>query len=339
MADLTPGELAAVAQELESNGVVTTGPLSARVIAGGRSNLTYLIEDEVHQWVLRRPPTAGGTPSAHDVGREFRVASALSAAGIPVPTPVLHSEDTSILGAHFTIVEFVAGVSLQSRDDIDALDDSLITSTVDHLVKTLAQLHSVDHHAAGLGSFGRSGEYAVRQLRRWSSQWEIVGRNHEGLAPLLAQQLSESVPRQSGSCVVHGDYRSDNALIDLADAGRVLAIVDWELSTIGDPVADVAMMCAYRHPAFDSVVGFPAAWTSSRLPEPDALATAYERAGDVSLTNWEFHMALAYYKIAVIAAGIDHRYRAGGTVGRGFDQAGDAVSSLVDAGLKVLRKR
>jgi aminoglycoside phosphotransferase (APT) family kinase protein len=337
MTGLSRSELAAIGRQLTTAGASPAGELSARLITGGRSNLTYLLEDGEHRWVLRRPPAAGSTPSAHDVAREFRVTSALATVGIPVPAPLLLCADLSVLGAPFTVVDFVDGTSLQTREDINSLDDVLIASAVDDLVANLARLHAVDPAAVGLDSFGRTGGYAARQLRRWSSQWDIVGQDHaEVPAPALAERLRASVPDQARSCVVHGDYRCDNTLVDLTDDGRVLAIVDWELSTIGDPVADVAMMCAYRHPAFDLVVGFPAAWTSPRLPSPEALAAKYEAAGDASLPNWEFHMALAYYKLAVIAAGIDHRYRAGGTVGSGFDQAGDSVSGLIEAGLAAL---
>jgi aminoglycoside phosphotransferase (APT) family kinase protein len=116
-------------------------------------------------------------------------------------------------------------------------------------------------------------------------------------------------------------------------------VVDWELSTIGDPVADVAMMCVYRHPAFDLVLGGPTAWTSPRLPDADALAAAYEAAGGVPLANWTFHRALAYYKVAVIAAGIDHRHRAGAGAGSGFATAGQAVPAFLAAGLDTLTVR
>jgi aminoglycoside phosphotransferase (APT) family kinase protein len=137
---------------------------------------------------------------------------------------------------------------------------------------------------------------------------------------------------------VHGDYRCDNALVDLDEGGRVEAIVDWELSTIGDPVADVALMCAYRHPALDLALGFPSAWTSPQLPSAADIAESYVVAGGVPLDHWEFHLALAFYKLAVISAGIDHRYRAGGTVGDGFATAHVAVTEFLDAGLRALRE-
>jgi aminoglycoside phosphotransferase (APT) family kinase protein len=146
---------------------------------------------------------------------------------------------------------------------------------------------------------------------------------------------------QRNSSILHGDYRIDNTILDLA-IGRppsIAAVVDWELSTIGDPIADVAMMCAYRHPVFDLIVGVPSAWTSPLLPGVADLATLYESAGGVTLADWDFHLALAYFKIAVIAAGIEHRRQSGAGLGLGFDTAGQSVPTYLDLGLKALRRR
>ena len=155
----------------------------------------------------------------------------------------------------------------------------------------------------------------------------------------LSAQLRDSVPEQRSTGIVHGDYRIDNTLLDLYSppSARIAAVVDWELSTLGDPVADVAMMCAYRDPTFDLIIGEEGAWTSSRLPGPVELAGSYEAAGGVRLTAWNFHLALAYFKIGVIAAGIDHRVRAGATAGRGFDTAGDAVAPYLELARTTLR--
>lgn len=135
---------------------------------------------------------------------------------------------------------------------------------------------------------------------------------------------------------MHGDYRVDSTLVDVT-ARRVVAVVDRELSTIGDPVADVAMMCACRHPALDPILGQPSAWTSDRLPRPTALAEAYERAGGVPLAHWSFHLALAFFKIGVIAAGIEHRRRAGAASGSGHDTVGESVATYLDLTRSVLR--
>ena len=334
MTTLTITQLAAVEELLRREGAVLCGPLGARLIEGGRSNLTYALSDGRACWVLRRPPAAGATPSAHDVAREFRVTSALSDADVPVAAPLLLCDDVAVLGAPFTVVEFVEGSSLRSSAVLDALSDDLLASCVTELVTTLARLHLVEPVEVGLGAFGRPDGYARRQLRRWSGQWDVVGQPSADADRLVAR-LADSIPEQRRTSVVHGDYRSDNTLVDLAAGGRVLAIVDWELSTLGDPVADVAMMCAYRHPALDLLLGVQSAWTSPRLPDADGLAAAYEAAGGAHLHSWAFHRALAFYKLAVIAAGIDHRHRAGGTTGDGFDTAADAVPLLLHAGLSI----
>lgn len=339
---LSDAELAAVADRMTGAGEPVAGPLTARLVAGGRSNLTYRLDDTSgsRAWVVRMPPRVGRTPSAHDVAREFRVTSALAGAGVPVARPVVLCEDESVIGLPFAVAAFVEGRSVQSRADLDGLDDATLDLTTGRLVETLAALHAVDHVAAGLERFGRPDGYAGRQLRRWSGQWEIVG--DEALTPLateLAGRLGATAFDQRSTGVVHGDYRIDNTLLSFGDAGsdtgpRVEAVVDWELSTIGDPVADVAMMCVYRHAALDLVLGSPSAWTSDRLPTADELAAAYEAAGGVALVDWDAHLALGYFKLAVIAAGIDHRYRAGATHGEGFDTAARAVEPLLVAGLE-----
>lgn len=349
--ELTADELSAVAAQMAGAGDSLAGPLSARLIAGGRSNLTFRLDDGASAWVMRTPPRAGRTPSAHDVAREFRVTSALGATDVPVPPAVVLCEDESLIGGPFAVSGFVPGVTVQTAAQLDALDDAVVSGVVSALASTLAALHRVDHVAVGLERFGRPDGYAERQLKRWSGQWEIVGEAFEdsvkSSAAALVAALRDRLPRQGSTGIVHGDYRIDNTLLTLpwAAAGgaasaapSVAAVVDWELSTIGDPVADVAMMCVYRHPVFDQVIGEPTAWTSPRLPGAAGLAAAYEAAGGVSLVDLDEHLALGYLKLAVIAAGIDHRFRAGATSGAGFDTAGQAVPVLLEEGLAVLRE-
>lgn len=338
--ELTAVELAAIEATLRDAGTRVAGSLHAEVIAGGRSNATFKITDGLTAWVLRMPPRAGRTPSAHDVGREFRVTKALERTGVPVPPAVVLCDNDTLLGAPFAIFEFVEGRTIQSSADLDVVPDALIECTVTRIVEVLAALHQVDHIAVGLQDFGRADGYASRQLRRWSGQWPLVTRGAadlDSLAERLRNRIAERIPKQAAVGIVHGDYRIDNTLLRVGDAGvQVEAVIDWELSTIGDPVADVAMMCIYRHPAFDFILGDSHAWTSQRLPPAHELAEAYERAGGVALTEWEPHMALAYYKLAVIAEGIDFRYREGVGSGPGFESAGAAVPELLTAGLRML---
>lgn len=331
---LTHVELSAIAARMEGAGAELAGPLSSRLIVGGRSNLTYRLDDGSSAWVLRMPPRVARTPSAHDVAREFRFTSALATSGVPVAPAVVLCEDKSVIGLPFTVFGFVTGHTVQSREDLGALDDDTVAACTSRLVETLAALHRVDHRAVGLSGFGRAEGYAARQIRRWSSQWEIVGDpTLTTLVDELSGRLRAAPVEQKSVGIVHGDFRIDNTIFDLVSDPRILAVVDWELSTIGDPVADVAMFCVYRHPALDLVLGSPSAWTSDRLPSPEDLAAAYEAAGGVELVDWDFHLALGYFKLAVIAAGIEHRYRAGATTGRGFDTAGDAVPHLLQSGL------
>ena len=308
------------------------GPLSASRVSGGRSNLTYRISDRARAWILRTPPAAGRTASAHDVGREFRVTTALFDTDVPVARAVLHCEDDSVLGVPFTVTEFVTGAAVRTPAELASYPD--LGPVVDSLVTGLATLHRLDHITVGLGGFGRPDGYAMRQLRRWSGQWETVGDPALGsLAREVASALSSQIPEQVSTGIVHGDYRIDNTL--LSPAGEVSAIIDWELSTIGDPVADVAMMCAYRNEAFDLVMGEPSAWTSPRLPPPDDLARLYEKAGGVPLEHWEVHLALAHFKIAVIAAGIEHRRRLGADIA--CVTAGAAVAPYLELARDVIR--
>ncbi|GAB3026790.1 acyl-CoA dehydrogenase [Nocardioides flavus (ex Wang et al. 2016)] len=341
MTGLTSAELAAVAGVLREAGVAPAGDLRADLIAGGRSNLTFRLSDGVSRWVLRMPPRAGRTPSAHDVAREFRVTRALAGAGVPVARAVALCEDESLLGGPFAVAEFVEGRSIQHRSDLEALTDPLLERAVTRMVEALAKLHQVDHVAVGLGDFGRADGYAARQLRRWSGQWPLVTRGDaavDELAEQLRAALAAEVPDQQAVGIVHGDYRIDNTLLRIGDADvDVAAIVDWELSTVGDPVADVAMMCVYRHPALDHILGAPSAWTSDRLPSVRELADDYRSAGGVPLDEWDYHLALGYYKLAVIAAGIDYRYREGVGEGPGFDSSYRAVPELLVAGLEAIR--
>jgi aminoglycoside phosphotransferase (APT) family kinase protein len=202
----------------------------------------------------------------------------------------------------------------------------------------LADLHSVDPTSVGLGDFGRPQGYLERQVRRWGGQWHYV---HEREDPRdadverLHSALAQAVPPESGMSIVHGDYRIDNTILDSQDPSVVRAVVDWEMSTLGDPLSDVALMCIYRDPSMDAIVKLPAAWTSSLLPSADELAQRYSTVAGRQLDHWPFYMALAYFKLAIIAAGVDYRDRlaAGGATP---NWAGDVVAPLIAAGLKAI---
>lgn len=322
---------------LTAQGIEPAGPLSAELIAGGKSNLTYAVTDGVRRWALRRPPVSGLTPSAHDMAREYRVVSALGGSVVPVAEALVLCEDTAVLGAPFQMVEFVDGQVIRTAADLAPYSDDDLARCTDRLVHVLADLHTVDHRAVGLEDFGRPEGFVTRQVGLWAKQWSRVKTHEIDDAVALHRELEAMIPAESAATIVHGDYRIDNTILATGDITEVRAVVDWELSTLGDPLTDVALMCVYRDPALEQVLGEPAAWTSPRLPSADALAEQYAQISGRRLRHWGFYLGLANFKLAVIAAGIDHRYRAGATVGDGFDTAKDAVPIFLAAGLAAVR--
>ncbi|MGB3324231.1 MAG: phosphotransferase family protein [Mycolicibacterium fortuitum] len=325
---------------LVDSGVAVGQSLSARALPGGRSNLTYRVTDGRVAWVVRRPPLHGLTPSAHDVAREYRVTGALKDSAVPVAATVAADVDGSYTGSPLTVVEFVQGQVVREHRDLDDLTDDQIEALAAELVHTLVDLHAVDYRAVGLEDFGRPDGFAARQVRLWTRQWHRVRTRDLTDVDLLAAALSESVPTiASEPSIVHGDFRIDNTIVDLSAPRCVRAVVDWELSTIGDPLTDIALMCVYRAPALNTILGTKAAWTSPRLPTADVLAQHYALASGRDLSQWPFYVALAHFKLAVIAEGIAYRATAGSSTDQNARSAGKCVPELVAAGLRALRGR
>ncbi|MCG5432917.1 phosphotransferase family protein [Mycobacterium sp. MYCO198283] len=332
-------DLAALDTHLRAAGVPRRGELRAELIAGGRSNLTFLVRDDASTWVLRRPPLHGLTPSAHDMAREYTVVAALADTAVPVARPVTAGGADSALGAPFAMVEYVAGRVVRTAEELQTLGgEAVVDRCVDGLIEVLAALHAVDPATVGLADFGRPAGYLQRQVRRWGSQWDHVrlpDDERDADVHRLRAALADSVPAESGASIVHGDYRIDNTILDATDPGRVRAVVDWEMSTLGDPLSDAALMCVYRDPALDLIIDTDAAWTSPLIPSADELAERYSRATGRPLANWPFYVSLAYFKLAIIAAGIDFRRRSSGATD-GSDRVGETVAPLIAAGLAAL---
>jgi aminoglycoside phosphotransferase (APT) family kinase protein len=326
-------DLDALAGYLRGQGVAVSGDLTATQISGGRSNLTYRLHDDATAWLLRRPPLVGRTASAHDVAREFRVCSGLYGTDVPIAEPVLLCEDEAVIGTSFTVTAWVPSVVIRDSVDLDPLDDAQLNTLVDELVRVLGALHAVDVAGAGLETFGKPQGFLNRQVALWRRQWENFKTRDLADLERLHGVLEQHVPEQGECTVVHGDYRVDNTLLEAADPTKVLAVVDWEMSTLGDPLADVALMCTYRNSALDVILSAPAAWTSPRLPDMDALAQQYAKATGRELRHWPFHIGLAHFKLAVIAEGIAYRALAGSDPGGG-GKAAEVVPPLVAAGLR-----
>jgi aminoglycoside phosphotransferase (APT) family kinase protein len=214
-------DLSALDKHLRSAGIGRDGELTAELISGGRSNLTFLVADDASKWVLRRPPLHGLTPSAHDMAREYTVVAGLADTPVPVARAVTLCNDASVLGAPFQMVEYVAGQVVRSRAELEALGGQpVIEGCVDGLIKVLADLHAVDPAAVGLADFGKPSGYLERQVRRWGSQWEHVhlpDDDRDADVARLHAALQEAVPQQSRTSIVHGDYRIDNTILDADD--------------------------------------------------------------------------------------------------------------------------
>lgn len=338
MTDLDGLDLTALDRHLRDTGIPRTGALRAELVSGGRSNLTFLVSDDASQWVLRRPPLHGLTPSAHDMAREYRVVAALADTAVPVARAVTMCNDDTVLGAPFQMVAYVPGNVVRYTEQLEALGDrATIESCVDALITVLADLHAVDPDAVGLGDFGKPSGYLERQVRRWGSQWDLVKQDDDPCdndVRTLHTKLTQAIPPQSRTAIVHGDYRIDNTILDADDPTKVIAVLDWEMSTLGDPLSDAALMCVYRHPTFH-LVHADAAWASELIPPADVLAEKYSRAAGQSLDHWDFYMALAYFKLAIIGAGIAYRARESG-VTDDTDKVAKAVAPLIAAGLTEL---
>ncbi|CAM2987361.1 aminoglycoside phosphotransferase (APT) family kinase protein [Williamsia muralis] len=337
MTELPGMDVPALRAFLVDSGVPVSGELVVELISGGRSNLTFTARDDNSHWVVRRPPTGGLTPSAHDMNREWTVTRALQDTPVPVARTVAFDKEGTALGAPLTVVEFVDGLVVRSADELDALDDAAVERNVTGLVEALADLHAVDYQSVGLGEFGRPDGFVGRQVKLWARQWEHVKTRELDDVATLHAALTESIPAQTSNSIVHGDFRVDNTILDAGDPGIVKAVVDWEMSTLGDPLTDVALMCTYREPIFDAVLGMKAAWTSDRYPSPDDIAQRYALASGRELSDWNFYLALANFKLGVIGEGITHRALSGSSSGRGAENAAAATGEFMAAGLRAIK--
>ncbi len=290
------------------------------LIAGGRSNLTYRVVDaEGTAFALRRPPTSHVLPTAHDMVREYTVISALYPLGVPVAQPLGLCVDEEVNERPFYVMEFVDGAILRDRAQAEAAFDEAIRGVIgDHLAATLAQLHDVDVDAAGLGELARHDGYIERQLRRWRTQYEqmhVEGVDHGGLIEAVGDELSAKIPIQQRVSVVHGDYRLDNTVLD--DDGRVRAILDWEICTLGDPIADLGLLMVYWAEPADATASLlgVAPTTAKGFATRDQVLKAYASHSSLDLSHVAYYQAFGYWKLACIMQGVFARYSAGAAGG------------------------
>jgi aminoglycoside phosphotransferase (APT) family kinase protein len=334
-----PGITARVDAWLDAN-TGLAAPCSFELIAGGRSNLTYRVTDrEGTTAVLRRPPLGELLPSAHDMGREHRIIAALHGSAVPVAEPLGFCEDESVAGAPFYVMAHVPGTVIRNEQiALTALDEAGRARVSDSLVEVLAELHRVDPDAVGLGDLGKREDYVARQLGRWSRQWEASRTRELPLVDDVHRRLVERIPVQQTSSIAHGDYRLDNLMIG-PDA-TVAAVFDWELGTLGDPLADLAALLTYWGRPDDEFLALPGTPTVVEgFPDRPELAARYGATSDLDLEPLPYYVAFAHWRLACILEGVYARFRSGAMGQEDEDLEGyaDRVGALAARADDILR--
>jgi aminoglycoside phosphotransferase (APT) family kinase protein len=319
---------------LEDNVAGARGPFTYERIAGGRSNLTYAVRGaDGGKWALRRPPLGKALGSAHDMGREHRVVSALQGTPVPVAPLAGYCTDESVNGAPFYVMGFVEGPILRQRPDAELFRDEGDRRLIgERVVDTLVAIHDVSPDLVGLGDLGKKEDYVARQLHRWQGQWEKSKTREIPLVEAVHDKLASRIPDQGPAALVHGDYRLDNMILD--DGGYVAAVVDWELCTLGDPLADVGLLLVYWGEEGDELMPlFEPATVAPGFPSREDVKARYAERSGRDLGEIDFFVALGYWKLAIILEGVYSRYVKGqyGKPEPGFEEFGKNVGRLAEA--------
>lgn len=311
-----------------------SGPFDIERLGEGQSCLTFLLRGDQWEVVLRRPPRGDLPASAFDVTREYRIMRALSEAKapVPVPRPILLCEDLSVMGVPFYFMERTEGVVVREKlpEDLSSLEDQ--ARMADQLLDTLLALHRVDWRAVGLEGFGKPEGYLARQLRRMGQIWDVVRFRDIPDIDQVGKWLEAGLPQQTGATIVHGDYKLDNVIFAPESPARLRAVVDWEMSTIGDPLADVGWLLYFWQDPGDPQLGLRVASVTDQegFPRRRDLLARYAAAADLSveedLVRW--YVALGGWKIAIIMEGSYRRYLAGISDHPTFAQLEEAVPVL-----------
>ncbi|MEV0164527.1 aminoglycoside phosphotransferase (APT) family kinase protein [Nonomuraea fuscirosea] len=314
-------------------------PQSVALISGGRSNLTYVVEARERRLVLRRPPLGHVLPTAHDMRREWRVISALAPTPVPVPEPVAFCADEDVIGAPFYLMGYVEGVAVRESEQLGDPTPEQTRRLSERLAEVLAAIHAVDYREVGLGDFGRPEGYLARQLDRWCQQWERSKTADPPEYHRLVERLRARLPAEAAGTLVHGDYRLDNTLLRLGDL-EITAVVDWEMSTLGDPLADLGLTLTYWHDRGDDErARIPVAGDVTVAPgflSAAEFAGHYTKVSGREISDLGFYVAFGNFKLAVIVEGIHARFKQGKTVGEGFDRIGSAVPTLISRAHRML---
>jgi aminoglycoside phosphotransferase (APT) family kinase protein len=316
-----------------------TGPVTAEKFAGGQSNPTFKLTAGGTHYVLRRKPPGELLKSAHAVDREFRVISALRDTDVPVPEAYVLCEDDSVIGSMFYVMEYKEGRILWDPALPEAADNSERAAIYDAMNQTLAALHNVDVDAVGLSDFGRPGNYFERQVSRWSKQYRASETRHIEAMETLMKWLVENMPADDGAVsLVHGDYRLDNMMFHPTEP-RVIAVLDWELSTLGHPLADLANQCmAWMLPREGGIKGLAGVDRGSLgIPTDEQYIARYcERTGRTGIDNWNFYVVFSLFRLAAILQGIVKRAQIGTASSSEADARGEMVIPLADMAMGLI---
>ena len=308
------------------------GSLTVEQFRGGQSNPTFLLSDGKTRYVLRRKPPGKLLPSAHAVDREFRVLKALHGTDVPVAKPYALCEDESVIGTAFYIMEFMQGRVLWDPS-LPGLSPADRGAIFDEMNRVIAALHRVDYQAVGLGEYGRPGSYLERQIARWTKQYRASETERIEAMENLIEWLPKNIPAGDETTIVHGDYRLDNVIFHPTEP-RILAVLDWELSTLGHPLADFAYHCMTWRltPAeFRGMQGFD--FAALGIPsEEDYVARYCERTGRSGIENWDFYMAFNMFRLAGILQGIMGRVVEGTASSQHAIESGKRARPMAEAG-------
>ena len=287
-------------------------PFSYDLIAGGHSNLTFRVTDaQGTRRVLRRPPLGHVLATAHDMGREHRIIAALGPTDVPVAPALGFCDDVDVNDAPFYVMGFVDGYILRDANTVrDALDADARRRAGEDLVDVLAMIHDVDPDAVGLGELGRKEGYIERQMKRWYSQWEKSKTRELPHIDEVYQHLMAHIPPQQGASIVHGDYRLDNCMV--SGEGRIAAVLDWEICTLGDPLADLGLLMVYWTGPDDWEGGLATSATAVEgFPNRADLLERYTKTSGRDASDIDFYTSFAFWKLACIVEGVYARYLAG----------------------------
>ena len=312
MSDIAGIDVPSVTAWLEAHVPGAKGPFTFSFIAGGHSNLTFAVTGaNGGRYVLRRPPLGHVLASAHDMGREHRIISGLRDSPVPVAPALGYCDDPAVNGVPFYVMGFVDGHVIRDAATATAvLSPQARRRASESIVDTMAAIHSVDLRSAGLHDLGRHEDYIARQLRRWYSNWNSQKTRELPAVDHVHEALLQRIPPQGSATIVHGDYRLDNCMVN--DEGEIVAVLDWEICTLGDPLADLGLLMVYWTGPDDEA----SAWTGSSTSAPgflnrNDLVQRYAAASGRDLSQLDFYVAFAYWKLACILEGVYSRYLGG----------------------------